>query len=233
MKIIIQRVHKASVSVDGEPVSSIGKGLLVLLGITHDDTKADSLYLVQKLLNIRLWPDNKEIDGIKHSKPWMKSVMNMDYELLIVSQFTLYHKMKGNKPDFHNARDHEEAKEMYLEFIQLLKDGYGEDKVQMGAFGQYMNVELQNDGPVTIALDSIKDPKIVHKLEKEEKRKLKHTKNKEKQKKQKEESKEEVTKEEETEPSTKEDPKPGPSKVVDIEETSKVEPKIEDATPPS
>ena len=191
MKIIIQRVHKASVSVNNELVSSIGKGLLVLLGITHDDTKADSIYLAHKLMNIRLWPDNKEIDGVTEAKPWSKSVMDMKYELLIVSQFTLYHKMKGNKPDFHNARDHEEAKQMYLEFIDLLKEGYDASKVQMGAFGQYMNVELQNDGPVTIALDSIKDPKIVHRLEKEEKRKAK-AKQQPKQKKPKEEAKEEV-----------------------------------------
>lgn len=101
----------------------------------------------------------------------MNSVIDQKYELLVVSQFTLYHKLKGNKPDFHNARDHEEAKEIYLNFVQTLKDEYAEDKVQMGAFGEYMSVDLSNDGPVTIALDSIKDPKIVHKLKKEEKRK--------------------------------------------------------------
>lgn len=68
--------------------------------------------------------------------------------------------MNGNKPDFHQARDHEEAKAMYKEFVQILKDNYDENKVQMGAFGQYMKIELENDGPVTICLDSIKDPKI-------------------------------------------------------------------------
>ena len=184
MKIIIQRVNKASVSVGGELVSSIGKGLMVLLGITHDDTKADSIHLVHKILNIRLWPEIKIVGDVEEHKPWAKSVMEMKYELMIVSQFTLYHKMKGNKPDFHNARDHEEAKQMYLEFIQLIKDGYEESKVQKGAFGEYMNIELQNDGPVTIALDSIKDPKIVHKLEKEAKYNEK--------KKKKEEAKEEI-----------------------------------------
>ncbi|CAI2381334.1 unnamed protein product [Moneuplotes crassus] len=173
MKIIIQRVHQAKVSVDNKVVSNIGNGLLVLLGITHDDTKADSVYLAQKLLNIRLWPDIQEVKGVTQRKPWMKSVMQMNYDLLIVSQFTLYHKMKGNRPGFHNARGHEEAKEMYHEFIQMVKDGYEQHKVQMGAFGKYMNVELQNDGPVTIAMDSVKDPKIVHKLEKEERRMLK------------------------------------------------------------
>ena len=190
MKIIIQRVHKASVSVNDHLISKIGKGLLVLLGITHDDTKADSIYLSQKLLNIRLWSQIKEHEGKVITKPWMNSVITMKYELLIVSQFTLYHKMKGNKPDFHNAMEHEKAKDMYHEFIELLKDGYEEDKVQKGAFGEYMNVELQNDGPVTIALDSIKDPKIVHKLEKEEKRILQIEKNREKQRKELEESKE-------------------------------------------
>ena len=140
--------------------------------------------------------ENIEIDGLVDSKPWMKSVKDMRYELLIVSQFTLYHKMKGNKPDFHNAKEHEDAKVMYHEFVQLLKDGYDESKVQIGAFGQYMNVELQSDGPVTIALDSMKDPKIVHKLAKEEKRILQIEKNKEKQKKAKEEAKQEMTVEE-------------------------------------
>ena len=124
----------------------------------------------------------------------MKSVMDLNYELLIVSQFTLYHKMKGNKPDFHNARDHEEAKQMYLEFIQMLKDNYDETKVQTGAFGQFMDVQLHNDGPVTIALDSVKDPKIVKKLENEAKRKEKQLKAKAKKN---EDVKEEVEKQDE------------------------------------
>ena len=194
MKIIIQRVHKASVSVGDQLVSSIGKGLMVLLGITHDDTKADTIHLTNKLLNMRLWSEVKEGKSLK---PWAKSAMDMNYEILIVSQFTLYHKMKGNKPDFHNARDHEEAKDMYLEFIQMLKDIYKEDKIQMGAFGEYMNIKLENDGPVTIALDSVKDPKIVHKLEKEEKRKaqLSNKKKKVVTKEVKEEEKEEAKEE--------------------------------------
>ena len=120
--------------------------------------------------------------------------MDLNYELLIVSQFTLYHKMKGNKPDFHNARDHEEAKQMYLEFIQMLKDNYDETKVQTGAFGQFMDVQLHNDGPVTIALDSVKDPKIVKKLENEAKRKEKQLKAKAKKN---EDVKEEVEKQDE------------------------------------
>ena len=77
MKIIIQRVHKASVSVDEKLVSSIGKGLMVLLGITHNDTKADSIYLANKLLNMRLWPELTESNGQTQRKQWMKSVMDM------------------------------------------------------------------------------------------------------------------------------------------------------------
>mgnify|MGYP006280513435 CR=1 FL=1 len=103
------------------------------------------------------------------------------------------YEMKGNKPDFRNAKDHEDAKDMYNEFVQLLKDNYDENKIQKGAFGEYMSIDLQNDGPVTISLDSIKDPKIVHKLEKEEKPKLKQQKSKQGDKNNNEEAKEEVT----------------------------------------
>ena len=88
---------------------------MVLLGLTHTDDFSDTFHLGSKLLRLRLWPDEKE-------KPWDKSVLDNDFEVLVVSQFTLYHVLKGNKPDFHNAMEHEKARELYEEFIAFLRD---------------------------------------------------------------------------------------------------------------
>jgi D-aminoacyl-tRNA deacylase len=93
MRAIIQRVISGSVTVNGVKISSIKKGLLVLVGITKADTKADRDWLIRKLINIRLWPD-------ENGKPWNKSIKDLSYELLLVSQFTLYATMKGIKPQF-------------------------------------------------------------------------------------------------------------------------------------
>jgi len=115
--------------------------------------------MANKLLKIRLWPDAE-------GKAWSKCVTDLDYEVLLVSQFTLYHKMKANKPDFHDAMDNEEAKNLYDMMLGYLRKTYRPDRVFPGAFGQLMAVELVGDGPVTIALESIYDEKAVKKLEK-------------------------------------------------------------------
>ena len=139
---------------------------MVLVGITHTDTEVDADYLVPKLLNLKLWGDS--------SKPWSKSLIDMNYQLLLVSQFTLYHQLKGTKPDFHDAMAGEQAKILYDYFLDNLARTYGKpEKVFPGAFGEYMNIEMVNDGPVTLVVDSIKDPKLQKKWENVQKRKQK------------------------------------------------------------
>lgn len=147
MKAVIQRVTKASVTVDGQTVSSIGQGLCVLIGIHRDDTRKDMEYIVRKILNYRLF-DNA--DG----KRWNKSVKDLNHEVLCVSQFTLYHLMKGNKPDFHLSMSGDASKEFYLDFLSELRKNYCEDKIKDGQFGAMMQVVIQNDGPVTVEIES-------------------------------------------------------------------------------
>ncbi|VVC95135.1 D-aminoacyl-tRNA deacylase [Leptidea sinapis] len=148
MKALIQRVKNASVSVNDELVSSIGQGLCVLIGISSNDTRKDMEYLVRKLLSLKIFNDEED------NKRWKRNVVDCDYELLCVSQFTLYNTLKGNKPDFHLAMAGEQSKEFYEEFIQMLRDKYKPEKVKDGVFGAYMQVTLQNDGPVTLEIES-------------------------------------------------------------------------------
>ncbi|OQR70838.1 hypothetical protein BIW11_11372 [Tropilaelaps mercedesae] len=146
MRAIIQRVRTAKVTMNGELVSAIGRGLCVLLGIKNDDTTCDLEYIVRKILNIRLF----DADGQR----WRKSVKDKDFEVLCVSQFTLFATLKGNKPDFHQSMGGDEAKAMYTDFLRAMKEGYQEDRIKNGRFGEYMQVHIENDGPVTITLDS-------------------------------------------------------------------------------
>jgi D-tyrosyl-tRNA(Tyr) deacylase len=142
MKFVIQRVKSASVKVSGEIVGEINKGMLVLIGFTHSDKENDLDFAANKLLNLRLWDDSK---GTR----WKESVKSLNLDLLIVSQFTLYSILKGNKPDFHNAMDPEPAQKIYDIFLQKLKKNYS-GNIQCGKFGALMEVSLINDGPVTI-----------------------------------------------------------------------------------
>ncbi|CAL5226948.1 g9832 [Coccomyxa viridis] len=150
MRAVVQRVKRASVEVDGKVVSSIGPGLLCLIGIREGDTPADQEFLCRKLLNFRIWPTD---DGVK---AWDQSVSQKQYELLLVSQFTLYALAKGNKPDYHLAMPPTKAKDFYLEFLERLRGEYVADQVKDGIFGAMMDVSLVNDGPVTIQFDSEK-----------------------------------------------------------------------------
>jgi D-tyrosyl-tRNA(Tyr) deacylase len=142
MKFVIQRVNSASVKVGSDVVGSIGRGLLVLIGLTHNDKYSDIEFTTNKLLNIRLFDDDK-------GNRWKESVKSLDLEILLVSQFTLYSILKGNKPDFHNALGPDEALKMYNIFLETLSKKHP-DKVQSGKFGEHMEVSLVNDGPVTI-----------------------------------------------------------------------------------
>lgn len=145
MRIVLQRVTNASVTVQEKLVSKIDRGILCLVGITDDDKKEDAEWLARKILNIRIWDDGE-------GKRWTKSVMDLKYEVLLVSQFTLFSKLKGNKPDFHLAMNPKESKPFFEEFVKMVSKEY--DKVQTGMFGEYMQVQMVGDGPVTILLDS-------------------------------------------------------------------------------
>lgn len=152
MKAIIQRVIKASVTVSDEVVGSIQNGLCVLVGISRDDTDKDIDYIVRKILNIRLFEDKDSTNS-----KWDKSVVDRDFEVLCISQFTLQSTLKGNKPDFHLAMGSDKSKEFYEKFLDKLKKAYKPEKIQDGRFGAYMQVHIQNDGPVTIILESKKE----------------------------------------------------------------------------
>jgi D-tyrosyl-tRNA(Tyr) deacylase len=149
MRVIVQRVVSASVSVEERHVSSIGKGFLLLVGIMTEDGPEDIAYLAKKLLSIKLFPA-KEGNG-----EWKQSIQDISGEILSVSQFTLFAKTaKGTKPDFHRAANGLISKPLYEEFLELLGKSYQPDKIKDGAFGEMMKVQLVNDGPVTIILDS-------------------------------------------------------------------------------
>ncbi|XP_065562966.1 D-aminoacyl-tRNA deacylase-like isoform X2 [Artemia franciscana] len=149
MKAIVQRVTKASVSVDGELVSEIKRGLCIFLGISKDDKIEDVNYMAQKVLSIRLFDDEDE-------KRWMKSVKDLSLELLCISQFTLYHTWKGNKPDFRQAMPTEDSKKLYQAFLERVKTLHKPELVKDGIFGAMMSVQVVNDGPVTVEVISPK-----------------------------------------------------------------------------
>lgn len=147
MRAVIQRVSSAKVTVNNIIIGSINKGLLVLLGIGNEDRDNDIEYLSDKVVNLRIFEDENEKMNL--------SLLDIEGELLIVSQFTLYGDLrKGKRPNFMNAAPPNIAEKIYLKFIDECK-AY-DLKVQTGAFGEHMNVELINDGPVTIMIDSKK-----------------------------------------------------------------------------
>ncbi|XP_034672324.1 D-aminoacyl-tRNA deacylase [Vitis riparia] len=148
MRAIVQRVSSASVEVEGRIVSEIGPGLLVLVGVHESDTDSDADYICRKVLNMRLFPN--ETTG----RAWDQSVVQKNYGVLLVSQFTLYGILKGNKPDFHVAMPPQKAKPFYASFIDRFRTSYNPDAIKDGVFGAMMKVNLVNDGPVTMQLDS-------------------------------------------------------------------------------
>ncbi|MDR0534105.1 MAG: D-tyrosyl-tRNA(Tyr) deacylase [Verrucomicrobiales bacterium] len=147
MKTVVQRVSRAEVRINGEPARSIGAGLVILLGVEPADTDADAAWLLDKILKLRLFDDNEGFMDL--------SLGDIDGELLVVSQFTLFASTKkGTKPSFHRAAKPEIAVPLYELFVRLARNSIGPDKVKTGTFGAMMSVELVNDGPVTLILDS-------------------------------------------------------------------------------
>ena len=146
MRAVIQRVSKASVTIDNQLKSSIGKGLLVLLGVCEEDTEEDVNWLVHKLIGLRIFDDD---NGVMN-----RSVSDVDGEVLVVSQFTLYASYKkGNRPSWFRAGSHEHSIPLYEAFCGQMSEALGKT-VGTGEFGANMQVELLNDGPVTICMDT-------------------------------------------------------------------------------
>ena len=146
MKLVIQRVSEASVSIGGTVHSAIGRGLMVLVGVSRDDTLDDVRWLVAKVAAMRIFPDDAGVMNL--------SVQDTDGEVLAVSQFTLLASTrKGNRPSYINAAGHELAVPLYEAFCDQLADTLGHD-VKRGVFGADMQVALVNDGPVTNVIDS-------------------------------------------------------------------------------
>lgn len=144
MKLLVQRVKNAKVTVENKVVGEIGKGFLVLCGITHSDTKETADYLVKKLCNLRIFEDENDKINL--------SIKEVNGELLIVSQFTLYADCtSGNRPSFTNAAKPDSANELYEYFLEQCK--CQNIKVEKGIFGAHMEILLVNDGPVTMMLE--------------------------------------------------------------------------------
>lgn len=146
MRIVIQRVNSASVSIDGQVKSAIGPGYLILLGVCEEDTKEDVDWLVHKVIGLRVFDDE---NGVMN-----RSIMDVGGDILVVSQFTLYASYKkGNRPSWLRAARHEVSIPLYESFCQQLSQALGKP-VETGEFGAYMKVALENDGPVTICMDT-------------------------------------------------------------------------------
>ncbi len=146
MKIVIQRVSHASVTIDGKVKSAIGRGFLILLGIASDDTREDMEWLVKKTAALRVFNDEQGVMNLP--------ITAIDGEILVISQFTLMASYKkGNRPSWIHAAPHSIAIPLYEEFCARLSEAIGKP-VGTGEFGADMKVELLNDGPVTICMDS-------------------------------------------------------------------------------
>lgn len=146
MKVVIQRVSKASVIIEGEKVASIENGLLVFLGIVNEDSQEDVKWLTNKIINLRIFDDKNHVMN--------KSLLDVNGNVIVVSQFTLHASTKkGNRPSYIKAAKPDVAIPLYKAFINQLELDLGKS-IQTGEFGADMKVELLNDGPVTIIIDS-------------------------------------------------------------------------------
>jgi D-tyrosyl-tRNA(Tyr) deacylase len=148
MRAVIQRVSSASVKVEEKTTADINEGLLILLGIEHEDGEADMDWLIRKILNMRIFDDENGVMNL--------SVQDINGDIIVVSQFTLHASTKkGNRPSYIKAAKPAIAEQMYLDFVKKLSEVFN-GRVQTGIFGAMMKVSLVNDGPVTILIDSKK-----------------------------------------------------------------------------
>ncbi|MGQ1785559.1 MULTISPECIES: D-aminoacyl-tRNA deacylase [unclassified Saccharicrinis] len=146
MRVVIQRVSEASVNINNNIKSKIKNGLLVLLGIVNDDDNNDIEWLCNKIANLRIFPDENDVMN--------KSLLDVDGEMIVVSQFTLHAKTKkGNRPSYIDAAKPDVSVPLYEAFVSCMEQVLSK-KVQTGEFGAHMQVSLINDGPVTIIIDS-------------------------------------------------------------------------------
>ncbi|KAL9185212.1 hypothetical protein ACHAXT_002989 [Thalassiosira profunda] len=151
MRLVLQRVKSASVTVEQQQVSTIGPGVLALVGLHTEDRESDLQYCAKKLLAVKMWENG-------NGAPWRQHVKQKGYEILCVSQFTLYGTLsKKNQPDYKLAMKAQQANDMYNQFLDMLREGYDREKIFDGKFGEMMDVALVNDGPVTLVIDSRED----------------------------------------------------------------------------
>lgn len=147
MRAVVQRVSKASVSIEGQIVGAIDSGLVILLGVGEEDAFEDIQYVVDKIINMRIFPDQEGKMNL--------SIKDIEASILVVSQFTLYGDCRrGRRPSFSNAANAQKGKEYYQHFVDLLKEE--NIKTATGEFQAMMEVQIYNDGPVTILVDSKK-----------------------------------------------------------------------------
>ena len=148
MRVVVQRVTSSKVIVNDNVIGSINKGLNLLIGFSKEDTEEDLLYLKDKIINLRIFEDENDKMNL--------SLLDVKGDILAISQFTLYGDCrKGRRPNFMEAEGGDKAKALYERFIELLKET--NLKIETGEFGAHMKVDIQNDGPVTIILDSKKN----------------------------------------------------------------------------
>lgn len=147
MRALVQRVSEAGVTIEGNLHAAVKKGLLILLGVTHNDAEEDAKFLAQKCSSLRIFEDDQ------HKMNF--SVKDVNGEILVISQFTLYaDTRKGNRPNFMDAARPELAQQQYEEFLSALRNELGVNKVHTGIFSAMMDVHSVNTGPVTIMLES-------------------------------------------------------------------------------
>ena len=148
MRVVVQRVTSSKVLVEGEIIGSINKGLNLLIGISKEDNEEDLVYLRDKIVNLRIFEDENDKMNL--------SLLDVKGDILAISQFTLYGDCrKGRRPNFMEAEGGERANSLYNKFVELLRET--NLKVETGKFGAHMMVDIQNDGPVTLILDSRKN----------------------------------------------------------------------------
>lgn len=148
MRVIIQRVKSSQVTVNGQIIGKIGRGLNLLVGIASTDTEAELSWMARKCLELRLFPD----EAVAKSDRWQKSVQEIGGELLVISQFTLYGDCrKGRRPSFERSAAPEPAQKLYELFVEKVRQSGL--RVETGQFGAMMQVSIENDGPVTLLLE--------------------------------------------------------------------------------